>query len=239
MATTRLRQLDDRASDLVVAYYPLVQRIARRTWSRLPRGVDQDELVSAGVIGLIEAVERYDPARGIAFDLYAKHRIQGAILDALRATDWVPRAVRIRASGLENARKSLTSELGRAPNVAELADKLETPVEAVHALLVDADAQQPVSLDAPSEPDGPAPVDRLANGDDPEREYVAAEQRRSTAVATSQLPERERIAIERFYFQERSLKEIGAELGVSESRVSQLCSQAIKRLRSMLDTPSS
>nr|MBA2319549.1 sigma-70 family RNA polymerase sigma factor [Deltaproteobacteria bacterium] len=166
MSVGHLRRIDARRGELITAYYPLVQRIARRMAARLPSGIDTDELVSAGVIGLVEAVERFDPARGIAFEPYAKHRIQGAILDALRALDWVPRTVRQRANTLEEARRSLTRELGRAPVPREVARYLEIPVEDVHRLLEDASAQQPLSLDAPEGPGEPIPLDRVAGGED-------------------------------------------------------------------------
>jgi RNA polymerase sigma factor for flagellar operon FliA len=238
MSSAHLRQLDANGADLVVAYYPMVQRIARRTRARLPAGVDVDELVSVGVVGLIEAVERYDPARGIPFEAYAKHRVQGAILDSLRASDWVPRAVRLRGRALESARRALTDALGRSPTVDELAAKLETTPEIVLSLMKDAAAQQPVALEGNGESDSSAPIDRLsAEGEDPERVYARKQLHRSTAAATAMLPEREKTAIELFYFQERSLKEIGLILGVSESRVSQLCSQGIRRLRELLDPP--
>jgi RNA polymerase sigma factor FliA len=237
MANAHLRRIDGRSSELVAAYYPLVQRIARRMAARLPSGIDVDELVSPGVIGLIEAVERYDPSRGIAFEPYAKHRIQGAILDALRAMDWVPRAVRQRGTQLEETRRTLTRQLGRPPTAREIADRLGVEVGVVHALIEDAAAQAPVSLDAPSEPGESLPVERVAGGEDPESTFARDEQRHAATMATAGLPERERLAIEMFYFEDRSLKEIAAVLGVTDSRVSQLCAQGIKRLRLVLDPP--
>lgn len=237
MCVTHLRPLDPKTAELVVAYYPLVQRIARRLTARLPPGIEVDDLVSAGVIGLIEALARFDPARGVPFEVSARYRIQGAMLDALRATDWVPRAVRLRGKVLEHARRTLIARLGRAPSPVELAEHLETTVEVVHALLVDADARQPISFETAGSADGDAPCDRATDGEDPERRCVAEQLRRSTFEATSALPPRERLAIDLFYFQDRPLKEIAAILQVTDSRVSQLCRQGIDRLRGLLDPP--
>lgn len=234
---TPQRPLDAKTAELVVAYYPLVQRIARRAAARLPPGVEVDDLVSAGVIGLIEALGRYDPSRGVPFEVAARYRVQGAILDALRATDWVPRVVRTRGKAVERARSALTSRLGRPPTAAELAARLETSVETVHGYLADAAAQQPLSFDSHAAGDGVAPIDRVAGPDDPERSTELAQQRRSTAAATQALPERERRAIEMFYFEGQPLKVIAAELGITPSRVTQLCQQGIGRLQRLLDPP--
>jgi RNA polymerase sigma factor for flagellar operon FliA len=228
------RRLDPKSGDLIVACYPLVQRIARRIRSRLPQGIALDELVSTGVIGLIEAVERYDPARGIPFEAFAKHRIQGAILDSLRASDWISRSARQRVAQVEDARRALAIDLRRPPTAAEVAAQLGTTVAFVLAAADDAGAQGPVSFETPSAEGEVAPIDVAAGGVDPEEDFADHEQRARTAAAREALPERERTAIEMFYFQDRSLKEIGAVLGVSESRVSQLCAQGIRRMRTAL-----
>lgn len=218
-----------------MVYYPLVQRLARRSAARLPPGVEVDDLVSAGVIGLIEALERFDASRGVPFEVIARYRIQGAIIDALRASDWVPRAVRRRGKVLDHARNTLQARHGRPPTLEELAEQMETTTEVVHGMVTDASAKAPVSLETPAVVDGEAPGDVVTDGDNPERRVALEQLRRSTTAATAALPPREKLAIDMFYFQDRSLKEIAAVLSVSESRVSQLCAQGVRRLRLLLD----
>ncbi|MCA9488351.1 MAG: FliA/WhiG family RNA polymerase sigma factor [Myxococcales bacterium] len=220
---------------LVAEHYPLACAIARRTHARLPKGVDVDDLIGTAVMGLIEAVERYDPARGVCFRSYAKHRIQGAILDSLRAADWVPRAVRRRANALDQARAHLSDRLGRAPTLGEIADHLGTDVESTHALMANADTRPLLSLDAPIDDESGAPLaDLVADEGTPEESAQRAELRRVTVSAIERLPEREKVAIVLFYFHELSLKEVGTVLGVSESRACQLNAQGIQRLRQWL-----
>ena len=227
--------LDDRSLELVTEYYPLACAIAKRTHARLPKGIDLDDLVSTAVMGLIDAADRFDPSRGFAFKSYAKHRIQGAILDSLRANDWVPRAVRRRADRIDHARAALRERLDRAPTSAELAGHLGLDVEEVHSMLRDSDTRPLLSLDAPIDNDTETTlVDLICADETPDRSYEENEARKTAVEAISQLPERERVALVLFYFHELSLKEVGTVLSVSESRACQLCGQAIKRLRSRL-----
>lgn len=222
---------------LVAEHYPLARAIARRTHARLPKGVDLDDLISTAVMGLIEAVDRFDPSRGVSFKAYAKHRIQGAILDSLRATDWVPRAVRRRAAALENTRAALAERLGRAPTTAEIARDLGTDVDGVHHLTANADTRPLLSLDAPLDEDGQMSLSDVVEDDgNPEIDIRERELRRVAMNAIDRLPEREKVAIVLFYFHELSLKEVGSVLGVSESRACQLNSQGIHRLRGWLRT---
>lgn len=221
--------------ELVARHYPLARAIARRTHARLPKGVDLDDLISTAVMGLIEAVDRYDPARGVSFKAYAKHRVLGAILDSLRATDWVPRAVRRRAAALENTRTLLTDRLGRAPTIAEVAADLGTDVAGAHELVANADTRPLLSLDAPLEEDGQMTLSDLVEDEgDPEASTRDRQLRQVAIRAIERLPERERVAIVLFYFHELSLKEVGTVLGVSESRACQLNAQGIQRLRTWL-----
>lgn len=224
------------AASLIVEYYPLARTIAKRTHSRLPKGIDLDDLVSTAVIGLIEAVERFDHARGVAFKSYAKHRIQGAILDALRATDWVPRAVRRRAELVDNATRTLRDALGRAPSVSELAAHLDLSVAETQQLIENTDTRPLLSLDVPVDDEtGTLLADLVADDDGaPDSTFDARQLRQRAIDAINELPERERIAIHLFYFQELSLKEVGSVLGVSESRACQLNTQGIKRLQARL-----
>ena len=227
-------RLDNRGSELVAEYFPLAKAIARQTHSRLPRGVDFDDLVSAAVMGLMDAVDRFDPARGIAFKSYAKHRILGSVLDSLRASDWVPRAVRRRAESLNRARALLRTRLGREPTKTELAANLEIELSALEELCRDADPQPLLSLDAPVEENGSALRDRVADEGNPELALQERQRKELLVAAIELLPERERVAIVLFYFREVPLKDIGAVLGVTESRACQLCSQAIRRMQSRL-----
>lgn len=222
--------------DRVVEFYPLARMIAKRTHARLPRGIDLDDLVSTAVIGLIEAVERFDPKRGVAFKSYAKHRIQGAILDSLRATDWVPRAVRRRAEMVEGARKTLTDNLGRIPSSGELSEHLGIPLSELQDLLQNTDTRPLLSLDVAVDDGSGTPLADLVPDEEgtPDQRFEARQLRQAAIEAIEELPERERIAIVLFYFQELSLKEVGSVLGVSESRACQLNAQGIKRLQARL-----
>jgi RNA polymerase sigma factor FliA len=229
-------ELEGEAYARVVEYYPLARMIAKRTHARLPRGIDLDDLVSTAVIGLIEAVERFDPKRGVAFKSYAKHRIQGAILDSLRATDWVPRAVRRRAEMVEGARKTLTDSLGRNPTHTELSAHLGIPLSELQDLLQNTDTRPLLSLDVAVDDGSGTPLADLVPDEEgtPDQWFEARQLRQAAVDAIEDLPERERIAIHLFYFQELSLKEVGAVLGVSESRACQLNAQGIKRLQARL-----
>jgi RNA polymerase sigma factor for flagellar operon FliA len=209
--------------------------IARKTHARVPAGIDYDDLVSAGVMGLMDAVDRYDPARGVPFKAFAKHRIQGAILDSLRATDWVPRAVRRRAEGVSRARHELRARLGREPAQAEVAEHLGVDLVRLQTLSQDMDLQPLLSLDAPLDPeDGPALVDRVVQEGSLEQDLEQAEQKAQLAAAIDHLPEREKAVIILCYFRELTLREVGEVLGVSESRACQLSAQAIRRLQTRL-----
>jgi len=217
---------------LVLEHYPLAQAIARRTWKRLPKGVDLDDLTSVAVMGLIEAVQRFDASRGVPFNTYAKHRILGAIMDSLRSQDWVPRSVRRRADELAAARKRLTEELGRTPTIEELANVLELSVDETMGMIGKSEIRSIVSLDAPIDSEGDATLmdvvaDETIHADDAERREVRA----AALAALEDLPERERFAVVSFFLDDMPLKEVGAMLGVTESRACQLCKQALGRVR--------
>ena len=222
-------------NELVIKHYALVQRIARQIHARLPSSVELDDLVSVGVVGLIEAMARFNPTRGVPFDTYARHRIRGAILDALRAVDWVPHSVRRKAQAIERARRSLRSRGGELPSEEQIARRLGVPVEDYRALLRDSEIRQLLSLDAPAANDNPTPlVEQVSSDTDVEVETAEDELRAMVAGAVQELPEREATAITLYYFHELPLKEVGRHLGVTESRACQLCGQGIKRLRRRL-----
>lgn len=225
--------LDARARKaLIEQHLPLVRKIARRIHARLPRSVSIDDLVQEGSIGLIEAIDRYDEHRLVPLALFARRRITGAILDRLRATDWVPRTVRRRADRLNTAKERLQRKHGREPSEAELAEALQLDVGALDRYQRYAEVRTVVSMETPLGPNGDARVaDTLSTDDDCERDQLDDELRRTVIAGIDHLPAKEQIAVRGFFLEGRALTDIGAELGVSESRVSQLHRMGVNRLR--------
>lgn len=219
---------DDERNALVVRCLPIVQRVARRIVGRLPASVELDDLVSIGLIALVEAVDRYEEDRAASFEGYVKIRVRGAILDELRRIDLVPRSVRDLSERAEEARATLTRELGRAPTAEELAARLGTHTARLHAIRADLASAREVPLEeedadgATRLPDSPLTVLELA--------HDAARLR----GAIERLPPRERMVAELYYFREQSLKEIGATMHITESRVCQLHTRLKERLREAL-----
>ena len=213
----------DRA--IVTAFLPVVRRMARRMHARLPPGVDVDDLVGAGLLGLLEAAARFEPGRGVPFGSFARHRIQGAMVDALRAVDWVPLSVRRRAAVVLRARTAWVERHGRLPTLEELVQQTAWSAEVVSQLL---GTERPalLSLDA----DGPDALplrDRISAPPDPSQGAIYQE----IWEAVSRLPARERLVVTAHFLDERTLRDIGLELGVTESRVCQICRNAIQHLR--------
>ena len=204
-------------------------------WSRASLGTSTlDDLVSVGVLGLMESVDRFDPSRGVPFETFARHRVRGAILDALRAADWVPHSVRRKAQAIERTRRDL-NQRGAATQDAVVAAAMGLPVDRYRSMAKDAEIRQVLSLDAPAANDSSTLLSETVRGDvDVAEETSDAQLRTLVREAVMQLPERERQAIDLYYFQGLQLKEIGSHLGVTESRACQLCSQGIKRLRKRL-----
>ena len=223
---------------LILTYAPLVKFVAGRVGSGLPSHVDENDLTSYGLLGLIGAIERYDPDRDVKFETYAIARIKGSIIDELRALDWVPRSVRSRAREIERAIGRLEAELHRAPTDEEIAAKLGIPLEELEENLLDISRSSIAALDelwtiSSSTGDQVALIDTI---EDPESERPqdaldVAETKEAMAEAIAGLPEREKIVITLYYYEELTLREIGEVLGVTESRVSQLHTKAILRLR--------
>jgi RNA polymerase sigma factor FliA len=224
------REVRDR---LVVHYTPLVTAVAHRVASGLPAHVEHADLVQSGVFGLIDAVERFDPKRCPRFESYAAQRIRGAILDELRAQDWVPRSVRYRARELERAQERLEARLLRAATDRELAGELGLPVHELRGLTRQVHM---VSVEALDESSGGA-CELLADqqAPDPMVTVQARETLRLLASVVAQLGERDRTVIRLYYLENRTLAEIGRTLGVTESRVCQLHSRLVGRLRGRLD----
>ena len=233
---------DERARErLVIAYSPLVKFIAGRMASGLPSHVDEGDLVSYGLLGLIGAIERFDLEREIKFETFAVARIKGAIIDELRSLDWVPRSVRARAREVERAHAALEAEYGRAPTDEEMADKLELSVEEFRDALLQIANSSVLALDdlwTFADPDGSggqiSVLDTIQdpNALDPESEAHTAELKDRLADAIESLPERERLVIALYYYENLTLREIGEVLGVTESRVSQLHTKSVLALRS-------
>ena len=225
---------------LIVMYSPLVKYVAGRLGSGLPAHVDDGDLVSYGLLGLIGAIERYDPERDIKFETYAIARIRGAIIDELRALDWVPRSVRSRAREIERAISALEAKLGRAPTDEEIAGKVGITVVELEDSLSDISRSSIAALDelwsVSGEGDQVSLLDTL---EDPESIRPAdaldeTELREILGDAIARLPEREKLVITLYYYEELTLREIGEVLGVTESRISQLHTKAILRLKSRL-----
>jgi RNA polymerase sigma factor FliA len=224
------RALRDR---LVVHYTPLLRAVAHRLGSALPSYIEVADLVQCGVFGLIDAVERFDPELSPRFESYAVPRIRGAILDELRAQDWVPRTVRGRVRELERAQERLEARLQRAATDVELAEEIGLPVQEVRSL---GRQLQMISVEALDENSGG--VSELLADDgapDPVAVVQATETLRQLAAAVEQLGERDRTVVRLYYLENRTLAEIGRLLGVTESRVCQLHTRLVGRLRGRLE----
>jgi RNA polymerase sigma factor for flagellar operon FliA len=225
---------------LILTYAPLVKYVAGRLGSGLPAHVDEGDLVSYGLLGLIGAIERYDPGRDIKFETYAMARIKGAIIDELRALDWVPRSVRARAREIERAIADLESKLGRAPTDEEISAKIGITEEELEDSLTDISRSSIAALDelwsVSGEGDQVSLLDTIEDesGPRPAEALDETETREALADAISRLPEREKLVVTLYYYEELTLREIGEVLGVTESRVSQLHTKAILRLKARL-----
>jgi RNA polymerase sigma factor FliA len=224
---------------LLTDHLPDVRYIAQRIHDRLPVQVPLEDLVHAGIIGLIEAVDRFDPTKHAQLATFAKFRIRGAILDSLRATDWSPRSLRKRTRAVEEANRALSGQLGRAPSESELAEKLSMGLPEFQQLLTQLNGLNLGSLDAYREGDSleEETYAYRPNGlsEDPYFICLKEELKSMLSAAIGILGERERQVISLYYFEELTMKEVGAVLEIGESRVSQIHSMAIVRLREKLD----
>lgn len=219
--------------ELIIAFHPLVRTIACRMARRLPPSVDVDELINVGMLGLIDAVDRFDTERGVPFKSYAEIRIQGAMIDSLRHDDWIPRSVRRKSNLLQDTRTRLTQGLGRDPTREEMAHVMDISLEEYEKLVRESRISKLISLDVSTTEDGKTPlVESVTNHEDnPEMLLGSEELKGVVSRAVSCLPEKERLAVTKYYLQGLTLKQIGTLLGVTESRACQLRSQGIRRLR--------
>lgn len=213
---------------LVVHYSPLVKYVAGRVRSGLPASVDQDDLISDGVIGLMDALDKFDPGRGLQFQTYAVTRIRGAMVDGLRSGDWVPRTVRDKLKRIDSALRELDAQLGRRPTESELAAELGLTVQLLRKYRTDGGHTHVGSLDEALE-SGHDSV-----GEDMGLRFVDDDLPPGFLEALRALPERDQVVVALYYWERFTLAEIGRVLGVTESRVSQLMSRATKTLRARL-----
>jgi RNA polymerase sigma factor for flagellar operon FliA len=226
---------------LVVAYSPMVKFVAGRLGAGLPSHVDDADLISYGLMGLIGSIERFEPERGIKFETFAMTRIRGAIIDELRSLDWVPRSVRSRAREIEAAQAKLEHELQRAPSEAELAKRLEISEDELQTSLLEIANSSVYALDelwtvSDSSGDQVSLLDTISDprADDPQESLASSEVKDRLTEAIASLPEREQLVVALYYYENLTLREIGEVLGVTESRVSQLHTKAVMRLKSGL-----
>jgi len=235
---------DQAARDrLIVHYSPLVKYVAGRVSVGLPQNIEQADLVSYGIFGLIDAIEKFDTGRGIKFETYAIARIKGAIIDELRSIDWVPRSVRAKARSVEKAYSKLEAELHRTPTDAEVAAELGMSEGELHAVFNQISFVGIVALDemltvggerGESTTLGDTIADR---GDGPVAAFEVEEMKQILADAINRMPEREKIVLTLYYYEGLTLGEIGEVLGVTESRVCQIHTKSILQLRSKLAEP--
>lgn len=224
-------------NQLIERYLPLVKYNGERIWARLPEGVELDDLISAGVFGLMDAIDAFDMSRGVKFETYCVPRIRGAMLDELRTMDWVPRLVRSKASKLNEATKQLEAKFGRAPTHQELAEHMQLPLKDLEKMVSDANAVGLISLNKKwYETDSYKDVREIdiledKKGEDPTRRIQKNDLMR---LVTKGLNRNERLIIILYYYEELTMKEIGATLDLSESRVSQMHSSIVSRLQGQL-----
>ncbi|GGU56389.1 RNA polymerase sigma factor [Lentzea flava] len=227
---------------LVLHYAPLVKYVAGRVGTGLPAHVDVADLIQSGIFGLVDAIEKFEPERGLKFETYAMQRIRGAILDDLRSQDWVPRSVRSRARDVERALERLGAKLQRTPTDRELAAELKIGLAELRELYGQLQLTSVVALDELIAPNkgGSSLAESLPDdaAEDPVASLVDQDSRRQLADAIAQLAERDRVVVTLYYFENLTLAEIGKVLGVTESRVCQLHTRAVLRLRTKLNEQS-
>ncbi len=228
----------DEREQLIQDFVPVIKYMALRLAMRVSSGLNVEDLISAGTVGLLDAITKFDPSREIKFRTYAEFRIRGAMLDEIRAMDWVPRSMRERIGKIQHAANEYTKRKGRPPTESELAAELGMEAEEVDATLLQAKGSVVLSLeDLGSHDDDAHPIlDALADRDQPTplESLLSEDTRKILADAIDHLPERQRLVLTLYYFEELTMKEIGATLNVTESRICQLHAQAMIRLKAQL-----
>jgi RNA polymerase sigma factor for flagellar operon FliA len=228
------------SEETIKTYLPMVRFVAEKIHRRLPPGVDLESLVHSGVVGLLEALERFDPRRGVDFEIYARYRIQGEVMQCLRSLDWVSRSVRAWGRKMEAARAKLAGQLAREPMAEEMAKELELPLENYYRLdqqVNDAILLSLEDLSPAAEVDWERTQEKYAaNGLlDPLSFVESKDLVEKLAAAINTLPEREQLVVTLYYHEEMTLREIGEILELSEGRICQIFAQAVGRLRTALD----
>lgn len=221
-------------NDIVERHGELVRRIAHHLAARLPASVEIDDLIQAGMLGLIDAARNFQADQGAAFETYASIRIRGAMIDEIRRGDWVPRSVHRRYRDMVAATREIEQRTGRAATPQQIADALGVGLDEYHGMVENAARGQLVSLDAHMDEHDGEPRLASTGTDTPAREFEHGAFREALGAAIGDLPEREQLVLSLYYEQELNLREIGAVLGVSESRVCQIHGQATVRLRARL-----
>lgn len=232
MINADIPRADDAVEQLVTTHMPLVAHIVRETLGRVPAHVNRDDLTSAGLMALVQAAQAFDAARGVPFASYASTRVRGAILDELRNVDWASRSVRRRSRDLDETRSRLATVLGRTPSTAEIASSLGLSIEEISRNEDDVARAQVISLQGSEDVE----VEQMLPSGGPTPDQVVEHRERLTYMveAVSELPQRLRTVVEQYFLAERPMAEIAAELGVSESRVSQMRAEALTLLRGAL-----
>jgi RNA polymerase sigma factor for flagellar operon FliA len=229
---------DENRNRLMEYYLPIVKYTAERIYVKLPEKVEVDDLISAGIFGLMDAINAFDSERGVKFATYCTPRIRGSILDELRSMDWVPRLVRARAHQLVNATRMLEAYLGRLPTEQEIADELDMNANEFRRLQRDATAVGLVSLSNNLDIEGDNDICEIDIIEDKKSEdpMIEVQKRDLKSLLTRGLTRAERLILVLYYYEEMTMKEIGATLDLSESRVSQMHSSIIARLKAQMDT---
>ncbi len=230
-----VRLITGRRGELAIKYAPLVRYIAGRMAVRVPPNISREELISAGIVGLLDALDKFDSDRGIKFQTYAEHRIRGAILDELRKMDWIPRSVRKDIHLIEDAMLSLNSRLSREPDDFEIAQEIGVDIDSYHKMLSRAQGVSLLSLDKIM-PDGSSPAFTQPAADMPSAfdALKVKELKNVISKVLSKLSKNEQLVMALYYYEELTLREIAQILSLTESRISQIHSKAIIRLRPKL-----
>jgi len=239
-ASEEIEICPENTDQIVQEFSPMIKYVANRIALRLPPHIEVDDLVSVGAIGLMDAIEKYDPSRGAKFKTYAEFRVRGSILDELRSLDWVPRSVRQKASHLDAVANKLQSKLGRPPEDEEMAEEMKVTLDELFDTINETRNMPLLSLEdlgvANDSGDKQSLLDTLAgkSGVDPQTQLRLNELKTLIASAIDTLPEKERLMVSLYYYEELTMKEIGEVLGITESRISQIHSKAVYRLRTKL-----
>ena len=226
--------------EVIIKYSPMIKYVANRIAMRLPPHIEVDDLISVGVLGLMDAITKYDSSRGAKFKTYAEFRVRGAILDELRSMDWVPRSIRQKASKVDKVVQGLQAKLRRTPEDEEVAKEMGLSLDQFHETLNETKSIPIFSLEdlgiAKESGDQQSLLDCLAGkaDADPQTQIRLVELKEIIAKAIDALPEKERLMVSLYYYEELTMKEIGAVLDITESRVSQIHSKAVYRLRTKL-----